>query len=72
MEAIKLHPYQIKALDAIQEALDRGQKHIAIEIPTGLGKGIIFAKTVEILNKLATGKILVVARSLIIKEELEK
>ena len=72
MEAIKLHPYQIKALDAIQGALDRGQKHIAIEIPTGLGKGIIFAKTVEILNKLATGKILVVARSLIIKEELEK
>lgn len=72
MEAIKLHPYQIKALDAIQEALDRGQKHIAIEIPTGLGKGIIFAKTVEKLNKSGIGKILVVTSNLIIKEKLEQ
>ena len=72
MEMSKLQPYQIKAIDVIQEALNRGQKHMAIEMPPGFGKIFILAKTLEILNRLGTGKLLVVTSSLSIKEELEK
>lgn len=44
MKAIQLRPYQIKAIDAIQEALVRNQKHIVIEMATGCGKGIVLQK----------------------------
>lgn len=44
MKAIQLRPYQIQAIDAIQEALVRKQKHIVIEMVAGCGKGICFSK----------------------------
>ena len=51
MKSIQLRPYQSKAIDAIQEAILRKQKYIVIELPAGFGKGLVFAKTVENLNK---------------------
>lgn len=72
MKDIKLRPYQIQAIEAIQAALDRGQKKMAIEMPTGCGKGIVFAKTVDKLNELCLGKILVVTSRVALKEQIEK
>ena len=40
MKAIQLRPYQSKAIDAIQEAINRKQKHIVVEIAEGCGKAI--------------------------------
>lgn len=71
MKAIRLRSYQIKAIDAIQEALGRKQKHIVVEIATGCGKEIVLAKTVEMLNKQKEGNVLVVTNRLAIKERVE-
>ena len=72
MKATQLRSYQIKAIDAIQEALERNQKHIVIELPAGFGKGLIFAKTVENLNRIKPGKILVATGSISIKKKIEQ
>lgn len=72
MKDIKLRLYQIQAIEAIQAALDRGQKKMAIEMPTGCGKGIVYAKTVDKLNELCLGKILVVTSRVALKEQIEK
>lgn len=72
MREILLRPYQVEAIDAIQKAVTRGQKHIVIEMPVGSGKSLVFAKTVELLNKSEVGRILVVTGHMIIKEQIEK
>ena len=72
MKAIQLRPYQIKAIKAIQGALDNGQKHIVIEMATGTGKGLVLAKTVELLHKQATSNLLVVTNRLELKENIER
>lgn len=51
MKAFQLRPYQSKAIEAIQAAIDRNQKHIVVEIVRGCGKSLILAKTVETLSK---------------------
>lgn len=71
MKAIQLRPYQIKAMNAIQGALDNGQKHIVIEMATGTGKGLVLAKTVELLHKQAISNVLVVTNRLELKENIE-
>ena len=72
MKAIQLRPYQIKAIKDIQGALDNGQKHIVIEMATGTGKGLVLAKTVELLHKQATSNLLVVTNRLELKENIER
>ena len=72
MKAIQLRPYQIKAIKAIQGALDNGQKHIVVEMATGTGKGLVLAKTVELLHKQATSNLLVVTNRLELKENIER
>lgn len=71
MIAIQLRPYQMKAIDAIQEALACNQKHIVVEIATGCGKGLILAKTVEILSKRKLGNVLVLADRLEVKTQIK-
>ena len=71
MKAIQLRPYQIKAIDAIQEALVRKQKHIVIEMVTGSGKGNVLLKTIEILSKKKLGNILVLVDQLEIKAQIK-
>lgn len=68
MKAIQLRPYQIKAMNAIQGALKNGQKHIIVEMATGTGKGLVLAKTVELLHKQSMSNVLVVTK----KTELKK
>ncbi len=72
METLKLRPYQVQAIDAIQEAIERDQKRIVIEMPTGFGKSLVFAKTIEKINELNKGKILVLASAIVMKEQIEK
>lgn len=72
MKAIKLQPYQSQAIDAIQNALERNQKHMVIEMPTGFGKSLVLARTIEKLNELNRKKILVVTGNLALKEKIEK
>lgn len=72
MKNIILRSYQIEAIEAIQAALSRGQKHMAIEMPPGFGKSLIFAKTVEILSESNLERILVVTGNLVIKEQILK
>jgi len=71
MKAIQLRPHQVKAIDAIREAISLGQKHMVIEMPIQSGKGIVLAKTVEDLDRLKKGKILIVTSKTIIKEQIE-
>lgn len=71
MEEIQLRPYQIKAIKAIQAAFARGQKRMVVEMSPGSGKGIILIKTIEYLQKLKAGNILIVTTALNIKEQLK-
>lgn len=71
MKAFQLRPYQANAVKAIQKALDRQQKHIVIEIAAGCGRGIILARTVQLLNEQNQGRILVLTGSLLQKERIE-
>lgn len=72
MKAIQLRPYQIKAMEAIQGALDNGKKHIVVEMATGTGKGLVIARTVEFLHKQAISRVLVVTNRLELKEKVER
>ena len=72
MKAIQLRSYQIMAVDAVQEALTRGQKHIVVEMATGTGKGLVLAKTVELLHKQPISNVLVVTNRLELKENTER
>jgi len=73
MKAIQLRPYQIKAVEAIQCALENRQNHIVVEIAAGTGKGLVLAKTVElILNKQAISNVIVVANRLELQENIER
>lgn len=69
---MQLRPYQTKAILAIQEALMHDQKRVAIEMPTGFGKGMVFAKTIEHLQKTNVNKILVVVGNLNLKEKITR
>lgn len=72
MNAIQLRPHQIEAIDAIQKALDRNQKHIVVEIVNGCGKGLVLAKTVEMLSKGKLGNVLILADRLEVKEQIKE
>ena len=72
MKAMQLRPYQTKAIFAIQEALMHDQKRVAIEMPTGFGQGMVFAKTIEHLQKTNVNKILVVVGNLNLKEKITR
>lgn len=72
MKETPLRPHQIKAVNAIQEALARKQKRIVIEMVTGCGKGLVLAKTIEILSKKTFGKILVLVDRLEIKAQTKE
>lgn len=69
MKATHLRPYQLKAISAIQEALACNQKHIIVEIAAGCGKGLVLAKTVEMIGKGNAGNVLVLAGNLEVKAQ---
>ena len=71
METIKLRSYQIEAIKAIENAIGRGQKQMIVEFPTGFGKKIVLAKTIEKLNELQVGKILVLTSTITLKENIK-
>ena len=70
METIQLRPYQYKAIDSVRTALNRGQRHIVVEMAAGTGKGMVFAKTVEFLHRTKDYKILVVVGHSAIKKQI--
>ena len=70
METMELRPYQNKAIDSVRTALNRGQRHIVVEMAVGTGKGIVFAKIVEFLQQTKNHKILVVVDRLEIKKQI--
>ena len=72
MQEIKLRPYQVKAIDSIQEALNRHQKHIVVEMATGSGKGIVLTKTLEFLSSISRKNILVVTDRMALKDYVER
>lgn len=71
MKAVQLRSYQRDAIAAIQEALVRNQKHIVVEIVNGCGKGLVLAKTVEMLSKRKPGSVLVLADRMDVKAQIK-
>jgi len=71
MKAIQLRPYQIEAINAIQGALTRKQKYMIVEMVAQSGKGLVLAKTVEILQKQKTASVLVITNGRALKENIE-
>ena len=72
MEKFSLRPYQVQAINAIQEAMAQNQRHMVVEMPAGCGKSLVFAKTIEKINELNIGKILVLASAIVMKEQIER
>lgn len=67
--AIKLRPYQLEALAAIEEAAGRGVQRLCLVLPTGAGKTVAF---VELIAR-RTGRALVLAhRDELIQQAEEK
>lgn len=71
MKKILLRQYQASAVDAVHKALENGQMHMVVEMPTGCGKTIVLAQIVENLNRQKLGKILVITDRVAIKEQIE-
>ena len=71
MEKIKLQKHQIEAIHSIKKALEKGQKRMLIDMPTGCGKEIVLAKTVETINELNLGKILILTSTVSIRKQIE-
>ena len=71
MEKIKLRKHQIEASHSIKKALEKGQKYMFIDMPTGCGKGIVLAQTVEIINEQHPGKILILTSTVSIRKQIE-
>lgn len=67
-----LRHYQAEAIDAIQKALENGQMHMVVAMPTGCGKTVVLAQIVENLNRQKLGKILVITDRVSIKEQIER
>lgn len=70
MKSIQLRPYQSKAIESIKTAIKQGKKYLAVEMAAGSGKGMVFAKTIEFLQKTKSQEILVVVDHLVIKEQI--
>lgn len=71
MKEYQVKPHQNKAITAIREALARDQKHIVVEIVDGCGKGLVLAKTVEMLSKVRPGNVLVLADRMEVKAQIK-
>ncbi len=71
MEGMRLQEYQLKAIDSIRRATERGQKQIIVDMPVGYGRGIIVIKTAEIISNLRSGRILILTSTISIKEQTE-
>ncbi len=71
MGEIKLHSYQIKAIDSIKNALNQCQKHIVVEMVPGSGKCIVLIRILEHLNSITAGNILVITNRMAVKEQVE-
>ena len=72
MKANQLRHYQAEAIKAIKDALTSGQKHMVVEMAAGTGKGLVLAKTVELLHKQAISNVLVVTNWMELKENVER
>ena len=72
MKKILLRHYQASAVDAVQTALENGQRHMVVEMPAGCGKTVVLAQIVEILDRQKLGKILVITDRVSIKEQLKR
>ena len=66
---ITLRPYQLDALDAVDDALDRGIRRQAIALPTGTGKTIIFA---ELVRRRGRRALVLVHRDELVRQAVEK
>ena len=66
-----IKPHQIKAIKAIEAALDSKKKHIVIEMANGCGKSVVLAKVIERLCETTPGKILVVTENILLKDHIE-
>ena len=70
MEGMRLQEYQLKAIDSIRQAIEKGQKQIVVDMPVGCGKGVVI-KTAEIISNLRSGRILILTSTISIKEQTE-
>lgn len=49
---VELRPYQADAIQAVSEEFQRGNNHTLVVLPTGTGKTIVFAKVVELNERV--------------------
>ncbi len=71
MEKIRLRKHQIEAIHSIKKALEKGEKRMLIDMPIGCGTGIVLAQTIEIINALNLGKILILTSTVSIRKQVE-
>lgn len=71
MMSMQIRSYQVEAINAIHEALNREQKRIVIEMISGTGVNIVLAKTIELIHKQKNTSVLVIMKNILVKEQLE-
>lgn len=67
--AITLRAYQIEALDAIEAADQRGERHPLVALPTGTGKTVVFS---ELIRRRAARALVLVHRDELVVQTVEK
>jgi superfamily II DNA or RNA helicase len=73
MPSYALRPYQQEAIDALLAGWRTGRNRLAVVLPTGAGKTVVFAHLIQAARPLAHGRALVIAhREELITQATEK
>lgn len=73
MTQLKLRPYQVEALDALTAAwADTADNRLAVVLPTGMGKTVIFAELVRRSHAAGIKPIILVHRDELVTQAVEK
>lgn len=71
-KGLKLRPYQVEALDALREGWEKGLSRIAVVLPTGMGKTVIFAELVRASVESGIPPMILVHRDELVNQAVEK
>jgi superfamily II DNA or RNA helicase len=72
MKSLALRPYQEEAIEAIRAGFQRGLNRVAVVLPTGMGKTIIFSHVIKDAVEAGDQPIILVHRDELVNQAIDK
>jgi superfamily II DNA or RNA helicase len=72
VKGLALRPYQTEAIQAVKAGFQRGLARVAVVLPTGMGKTIIFANIIKDAVERFTQPIVLVHRDELVNQAIDK